>query len=280
MFGLLQTGDSYKSQTEHLTQCTHTYLRLCYQNACDIYDLTKENKELLTIWLKNRDNLPATKQNLEKQKNAQKVEDKLQELHEELIIHCRTTKLYASFSLESFINAFATFLTNHKILSSVQDELKEVILHNISRLYDKMSTLDKWEEVAKQFGNTSLNKRTVLWKSFMDLYSFRDNVVHDKPIFIRSTGDLIQIRKGMIKSVKQPPPEQSVLAQYINDAYKACKTHDEMIRKLHTITEIPEEKNNKQLYILPNNYHRKIKNVVKKLEELENEMAGGANPKK
>ncbi|MGI6065214.1 MAG: hypothetical protein ACOYI2_01835 [Bacillota bacterium] len=275
MFGLLHTGDSYQSQTEHLVHCTQTYLKLCYGNARDIFELAKENRELISFWAKNRERSQESRSNLEKQKNAEKVEDQIQEYYRELIIHSCTTKLYASFSLESFINAFATFLTNRKILVSVQDEAKETILHYISRLYDKMSTLDKWEEVAAQFGSTQLNKRTILWKKFCELYRFRDSAVHDKPIFIRRTGDVVQIKRGVIRQVKVESKETSAIARYINDAYQACKTHDDMIRKLYTITGVKEEEGNTQFYVLPNNYHRRIKTVVKKLEELEQQIKAG-----
>ena len=185
MFGLLYTGDAYKSQTEYLVSCTETYLKLCYRSACEIYDLAQQNKELLSfLMIKSCGTGP---KNLERQKTGARLEDKIGEMYEELIIHSCTTKLYVTFSLESFINSFVTYLINHRILNNVKDEVKEIILHNISRLYDKMSTLDKWEEVANQFGKNKLNKYTVLWKKFCNLYRYRDDMVHDKPIlfFVR-----------------------------------------------------------------------------------------------
>jgi len=276
MFGLLHTGDLYKSQTEHLVVCTQTYLKLCYRDASGILDLVKKNKDcFMSFWTNNRDNVKTAKRNLEEQKRTENIEDQLKEIYQELIIHSRTTKLYASFSLESFINSFATFLTNRKILVNVQDETKEVILHYVSRLYDRMSTLDKWEEVAKQFGQSKLNKSTVLWKRFCDLYTYRDNVVHDKPVFIRRTGDIVKIKRGMIRFVKKEEADPSVFAHYINDAYQACKTHDNMIHKLYMITGVEEESIQNQFYVLPQNYHRKIKNVVHKLSSMEEEIRGG-----
>lgn len=272
MFGLLQTGDSYQSHTEHLVKCTQTYLKLCYRSACDIFQVVKENRKFLTYSIGSNEQLHWSGQSLENKKNAQRIEDQIKDIYRELIIHSNTTKLYASFSLESFINAFATFLTNRKILVSVQDEAKETILHYVSRLYDKMSTLDKWEEVASQFGSTRLNKQTILWKKFCELYRFRDSEVHDKPIFIRRTGDILQIKKGVIKTVKLAEPQQSLTAHYINDAYQACKTHDDMIRKLYLITGTEDKEENSRFYVLPNNCHRKIKTIVKKLEDMENEI--------
>lgn len=271
MFGLLHTGDLYQSQTGYLVQCTQTYLKLCYWDARQILDISRNNKELILLLVYDQDQREGTGPGKGKQKDAEKIDAKIKEFYKELVIHSQTTKLYATFSLESFINTFATFLTNQKILVSVQDEARELILHYISRLYDKMSTLDKWEEVAKQFGQTKLNKNTVLWKKFCELYRFRDNAVHDKPIFIRRSGDILQIQRGMIRQVKKENLEQSAIASYIQDAYQACKVHDNMINKLHLITGTPEEKDQTGFYVLPNNYHRRIKNLIKQLEELEQE---------
>lgn len=272
MFGLLQTGGVYKSQTEQLVRCTHTYLKLCYQNARDIYELTKNKNEVFSDWLKSREHMPCPPSNLEApKKQGDRIEEKIHELHHQLVVHTTTTKLFVSFSLESFINSFATYLTNHRILISVGDNAKEVILHYISRLYDKLSTLDKWEEITKQFGAARLNKQTVLWKNFCELYSFRDNVVHDKPVFIRSTGDVLQIKKGVVRSVKPDEGDTSVVAGNLWDAYRACKTHDEMINKILQITNVSDESYHKDYYILQNSYHYKIKNLVKKLKDLEAE---------
>mgnify|MGYP000954409941 CR=1 FL=1 len=276
MFGLLYTGDAYKSQTEYLVSCAETYLKLCYRSACEIYDLAHENKELLSF-LMIKGWGPGLK-SLERHKAGQRVEDKMIEMYEELITHSSTTKLYVTFSLESFINSFATYLINHRILNNVQDEVKEIILHNISRLYDKLSTLDKWEEVANQFGKSKLNKYTVLWKKFCDLYRYRDNMVHDKPVFILRTGDVIRVRKGIIAPVKKEEIEPSTIARYINDAYQACKVHDDMIHRIYFITGVPEEGEQAKFFILPRNYHRKIKNIVKKLEDLEQEINERVTP--
>ncbi|MGI6684182.1 MAG: hypothetical protein ACOX47_01465 [Bacillota bacterium] len=270
MFGLLYTGDAYKSQTEYLVSCTETYLKLCYRSACEIYDLAHENKELLSfLMIKGWDK---SLRSLERNKTGQRLEDKMVEMYEELIAHSCTTKLYVTFSLESFINSFATYLINHRILNNVQDEVKETILHNISRLYDRMSTLDKWEELANQFGKNKFNKYTVLWKKFCNLYRYRDNMVHDKPIFILRTGDVIKVKKGMIAPVQKEEIEPSTIARSINDAYQACKVHDDMIHKIYLITGVEEEEERTKFYILPRNYHRKIKNIIKKLEDLEQEI--------
>jgi hypothetical protein len=127
MFGLLYTGDAYKSQTEYLVSCTETYLKLCYRSACEIYDLAQQNKELLYfLMIKSCGTGP---KNLERQKTGARLEDKIGEMYEELIIHSCTTKLYVTFSLESFINSFVTYLINHRILNNVKDEVKEIILH-------------------------------------------------------------------------------------------------------------------------------------------------------
>ncbi|ATW27266.1 hypothetical protein [Candidatus Formimonas warabiya] len=278
MFGLLHTGDSYKSQTEYLVSCTQTYLKLCYGSACEIYDLALQNKQLVSFLMIKRDGAKSPPRKLEKYKKTDKLEDEIQEMYEELVAHSCTTKLYATFSLESFINAFTTYLINQKILNNVQDEVKEVILHTISRLYDKLSTLDKWEEITHQFGQNRLNKSTVLWKRFCNLYNFRDNIVHDKPVFILRTGDAIKIKKGMIAPVRREEAEPSMIARYIHDAYQACKIHDDMIRKLYTITGISEEGTKTDFFVLPQNYHRKIKNVVKRLEELEQELRESVTP--
>lgn len=271
MFGLLHTGDLYRSQTGYLVQCTQTYLNLCCRDARQLLEITRNNKELIIMMVQDRDYRESAGPGKGKQKDAQKIDVKIKEFYRELVIHSQTTKLYATFSLESFINTFATFLTNQKILVSVQDEARELILHYISRLYDKMSTLDKWEEVARQFGQAKLNKNTILWKKFCELYRFRDNAVHDKPVFIRRSGDILQIQRGMIRQVKKENPEQSTIACYIQDAYQACKVHDNMINKLHLITDTPEEQEQTGFYVMPNNYHRRIKNLIKQLEELEQE---------
>lgn len=271
MFGLLHTGDLYRSQTGYLVQCTQTYLNLCYWDARQILEIVRNNKELFVLLVQDRNRMEDSGPGKGKKKETEKIEGKIKEFYRELVIHSQTTKLYVTFSLESFINTFATFLTNQKILVSVQDEAKELILHYISRLYDKMSTLDKWEEVARQFSQTKLNKNTMLWKRFCELYRFRDNAVHDKPVFIRRSGDILQIQRGMIRQVKKENPEQSPIAHYIQDAYQACKVHDDMINKLHMITGTPEEKEQTGFYVLPNNYHRRVKNLIKQLEELEQE---------
>lgn len=276
MFGLLYTGDSYKSQTEYLVSCTETYLKLCYRSACDIYDLAQQNKSLLSFLIIKGSG--CSLKSLERQKTGQGLEDRISEMYEELVIHSCTTKLYATFSLESFINTFSTYLINHRILNNVQDEVKEIILHNISRLYDKLSTLDKWEEVADQFGSAKFNKYTVLWKKFCDLYRYRDNIVHDKPVFILRTGDTIKIKKGIVSLVQNEDLEPATIARYINDAYQACKVHDDMIHKIHLITGVPEEEAQSKLFVLPRNYHRKIKNVVNKLADLEQELHSNMEP--
>lgn len=276
MFGLLYTGDSYKSQTEYLVSCTETYLKLCYRSACEIHDLAQQNKELLSF-LMIRSTGTGLK-SLERQRTGQRLEDRMGEMYEELIAHSCTTKLYATFSLESFINSFATYLINQKILHNVQDEVKEIILHNISRLYDKMSILDKWEEVASQFGQNRLNKNTVLWKKFCNLYRYRDNMVHDKPVFILRTGDIIKVKKGIIAPVKREEIEPSNIARYIHDAYQACKVHDDMIHRLYFITGVPEDEEQAKFFVLPRNYHRKMKNIVKKLEDLEREIQERVTP--
>lgn len=269
MFGLLYTGDSYKSQTAYLGSCTETYLKLCYLSACEIYDLALQNKELLSfLMIKGKDNNFKV---LERTGTGLRLEDKMSEMYEELVTHSCTTKLYATFSLESFINAFSTYLINQRILNHVQDGVKEIILHNISRLYDKLSTLDKWEEVLNQFGHSKFNKNTVLWKKFCSLYQYRDSMVHDKPVFILRTGDVIRVKKGIMAQVKGAEMEPATIAHYINDAYQACKVHDDMIHKLYQITGVFEEEQDK-FFVLPRNYHRKIKNVIKKLEDLELEI--------
>ncbi len=273
MIGLLHTGDSYKSQTEYLVSCTQTYLKLCYRSACEILDLSQQNKQTIPFMMLKRDGVAANSSNkLGINKTSGRWEEKVQEIYEELVTHSCTTKLYASFSLESFINAFATYLINQRILNNVQDGVKDIILHNISRLYDRLSTLDKWEEVAQQFGNSKLNKSTVLWKRFCGLYSYRDKMVHDKPIFILRTGDQVKIKKGVIASVKKDETEPSAIAHFIQDAYQVCKVHDNMIQKLYLLTGISEEEQQINFFVLPRNYHRRIKNVVKKLEELEQEI--------
>lgn len=277
MFGLLYTGDSYKSQTENLVLCTRTYLKLCYRNAIEIYDLAGQKKDLLAFWIINRNRGISPLNNLDKRKNTEKPEDRIQALCDELLVHSMTTKLYASFSLESFINSFAVFMTNKNILVNVPGEAKEVILYCVSRLYDKMSTLDKWDEVANQFGQSKINKYTLLWKKFCNLYSYRDDVVHDKPIFICRTGDILKVKKGMIKTIRKEESEPDLITYYINDAYQACKTHDDMIRKLHVITGVTGESDRQDFFVLPKNYHRKIKNVIKRLEELEKEIGNKEN---
>ncbi|MEL7563377.1 MAG: hypothetical protein AAGU27_00610 [Dehalobacterium sp.] len=276
MFGLLYTGDSYKSQTEYLVSCTETYLKLCYRSACEIYDLAQQNKDLLSFLMIKRSGNGL--KSLEKHKTSQRLEDKMSEIYEELVTHSCTTKLYATFSLESFINAFSTYLINQRILNNVQDEVKEIILHNISRLYDKLSTLDKWEEVANQFGQNKLNKHTMLWKRFCNLYQYRDNMVHDKPVFILRTGDVIRVKKGIMAQVKSDEIEPATIARYINDAYQACKVHDDMIYKLYFITGVSEEEEQEKFFVLPRNYHRKIKNIIKKLEDLEQEIHERVTP--
>lgn len=276
MFGLLYTGDAYKSQTEYLVLSAKTYLKLCYRSAAEIYELALENKEMLSFLMIK--GWGTGLKNLERHKSGQRLEDKMGEMYEELITHSCTTKLYVTFSLESFINSFATYLINQRILNNVRDEVKEIILHNNSRLYDKMSTLDKWEEVAHQFGKSKLNKYTVLWKKFCNLYRYRDNMVHDKPIFILRTGDVIRVKKGIIAPVKREEIEPSTIAKYINDAYQACKVHDDMIKKIYVITGVPEEEEQVKFFILPRNYHRKIKNIIKKLEDLEQEIQEKATP--
>lgn len=265
MFGILHTGDSYTSQTEHLVSSTRTYLRLCYLNAFAIHKLSAEEPGLISCLKKN--NKTAFIPGLGMIKNNASMEEMAGEAYRELVIHSETAKLYAAFSLESFINSFATFLANQKILINVQDEARETILHYIGRLFDRMSTLDKWEEVAVQYGRTHFNRQTVLWKRFCDLYRFRDNAVHDKPLFFRRTGDILQIKKGVLKPVQQLPKLESPAAHYLNEAYQACKTHDDMVGKLLMITGVKEEQ--EACFVIPNHYHRKIKTLIKKVQALE-----------
>lgn len=265
MFGLLYTGDSYQSQTEYLVASTETYLNLCYQSACAIYELAQENKELLKIRCSQSEKLPID----------QVLDENMGVKYEELAMHSCTTKLYVTFSLESFINFFIPYLINQRILIYVKDEVKDLILHNTSRLYDRLSTLDKWEEVAQQFGQKKLNKYSVLWKKVCRLYRYRDNMVHDKPVFILRTGDAVRVKRGVIAQVQKEEFEPMTIAQYMNDAYQACKAHDDIIQKIYDIVDLEQEEEHKVFFILPRNFHRKIKNIIKKIEDLEQEISQG-----
>ncbi|MCR6544009.1 hypothetical protein NVS47_00485 [Dehalobacterium formicoaceticum] len=263
MFGLLYTGDFYQSQTEYLVASTSTYLDLCYQSACAIYELAKESKELLKTRCSEPDRLPID----------QVLDENMGARYEELAMHSCTTKLYVTFSLESFINSLIPYLINQRILIHVDDEVKDLVLHNMSRLYDRLSTLDKWEEVAQQFGRKKLNKYSVLWKKVCRLYRYRDSMVHDKPVFILRSGDAVRVKRGMLAQVQKEEIEPMTIAQYMNDAYQACKAHDDIIQKIYDILSVEKEEKRRGLFILPRNYHRKIKNIIKKIGDLEQEIS-------
>jgi len=175
------------------------------------------------------------------------------QLQANLNVDVLSTILYCCLALEAYINSFACFLVMEKNLLGQSFSLEDFYWWPVR---------EKWKKLPKLVSGKTFAHGD-LWDSFDELFIFRNNAVHDKPTEWREEG-------GSGKG-KFPDLPFGLFDLSLDNAILAAQTHDEMIKTLHNLTNVPEHEFQRHYnyYIITDDMKERLKvsDELKKITE-------------
>ncbi len=145
--------------------------------------------------------------------------------------------LNACFALESYINSLGFFLLRERDIIGLVRNSTPSATEAFLEAIDRMSTLTKWQTLAKLKSNSGFDPSSPPFQDLKTLFRFRDDHVHDKVVELRAD------RSKERYSNKLPDPFGGSLL--LSHALFACDTYWGMVLKIHELTGIP-----------PSDFHR------------------------
>lgn len=251
-----------KSSSVILTDVTRFHLMQAISDAESLLEFAEkhfreyvESVQVSAKFLSGEIDLDTYEKRLDEIKRKFHFEMALQgaQLQASLNVDALSTIVYCCLALESYINSFAYFLVTEKNALGQGFSLKAFYWWPVR---------EKWKKLPKLVSGKTFASGD-LWDSFDELFIFRNNVVHDKPTEWRK-------KKGSGKG-KFPDLPFGLFDLSVDNAVLAARTHDEIIKTLHNLTNVPEHEFQRHYnyYIITDDIKERLKvsDELKKITE-------------